>query len=66
MDLTPNGLRAGDRVRYRTGILGTVRSIAHWLNPASVDVRLDNGTIIYDLEIHFEKAQIKEKKNGKV
>lgn len=48
--------KRGDRVRYRN-ILGTVRSVAHWMSPASIDVRLDNGSLVYDLEIHFQKVE---------
>lgn len=49
-------LRRGDRIRYR-GVLGTVRTIAHWMRPASIDARLDDGRLIYDLEIHFQKVR---------
>jgi len=49
-------LQPGDRVRYR-GVLGTVRCVAHWMSPASIDVRLDDDNLVYDLEIHFKKVQ---------
>ena len=48
------GMKRKDHVEYR-GSPGTVRSVAHWLHPSSLDVRLDDGRLIYDLETHFKK-----------